>query len=65
MAKAIQNNRLDHWQGAEKVNIWSASTTSVIPDERRFAGRDPESSESDELRQNLWGERGHAVILRS
>ena len=28
----------------------SQFTEPVIPDERRFAGRDPESSESDELR---------------
>ena len=27
----------------------SQFTEPVIPDERRFAGRDPESSESDEL----------------
>jgi hypothetical protein len=36
----------------------SQFTEPVIPDERRFAGRDPESSESDELRHSLLGGEG-------
>ncbi len=41
MAKAIPNKRPDHWQGAEKLNIWSASNMYVIPESD--AGGCPES----------------------
>ena len=40
------------------LETMSQFTEPVIPDERRFAGRDPESSESDELRHSLLGGEG-------